>query len=298
MKYYFFVIFSMLTWGSLGLFVKNIPLDSVQISLARALVGSLFLIIVYLFQRNKLDMKNVKKYLPYLIYTGLAIGFNWVFLFEAYNYVPVSVATLTYYCAPAIVILASPLVLKDKITSAKIIGVVTAMTGMIMVNFQSLGGGSVKGVAYGLASAALYASVTLVNKKVKGFTGLEVTLIQLVCAGIVLVPYTMATSSIGDIFKIDFTGFLWLAVLCVFHTGFCYWLYFMSLQKMPAYSVAMLSFLDPVSALFFAAFFLNEKMTALQLVGAVIIIGGAMLCEIWQHKKDKQLKKSTEQITE
>ena len=291
MKYYFFVIFSMLTWGSLGIFVKNIPLDSVQISLARALVGSLFLLIVYIMQRNKMDMNNVKKYLPYLIYTGLAIGFNWVLLFEAYNYVPVSVATLTYYCAPAIVIIASPLVLKDKITSAKIIGVTTAMVGMVMVNFQSLGGGSAKGVVYGLASAALYASVTLVNKKVKGFTGLEVTLIQLVFAGLVLIPYTMATSSISEIFAIDFSGFVWLGILCVFHTGFCYWLYFVSLQKMPAYSIAMLSFLDPVSALFFSAVFLNEKMTALQFAGAIIIIGGAMLCEIWQHKKDKQLKK-------
>lgn len=290
-KYYLFVIFSMLTWGSIGVFVKNIPLDSVQISLARAVVGSLFLLIVYIMQKNKLDMKNVKKYLPYLVYTGLAIGFNWVLLFEAYNYVSVSIATLTYYCAPAIVILASPLVLKDKITSAKIIGVATAMAGMVMVNLQALGGGSVKGVVYGLASAALYASVTLVNKKVKGFSGLEVTLIQLSCAALVLIPYTMATSSIGEILKIDMTGFIWLAVLCVFHTGVCYWLYFMSLQKMPAYSVAMLSFLDPVSALFFSAMFLNEKMTALQLAGAVVIIGGAMLCEIWQHKKDRQLQK-------
>ena len=290
-KYYIFVIFSMLTWGSLGIFVKNIPLDSVQISLARALVGSMFLLVVYILQRNKLDMKNVKKYLPYLIYTGLAIGFNWVLLFEAYNYVPVSVATLTYYCAPAIVILASPLVLKDKITSAKIIGVVTAMAGMVMVNLQALGGGSVKGVVFGLSSAALYASVTLVNKKVKGFSGLEVTLIQLICAGLVLIPYTMATSSVSEILKIDMTGFLWLAVLCMFHTGVCYWLYFVSLQKMPAYSVAMLSFLDPVSALFFAAMFLNEKMTVLQIIGAMVIIGGAMFCEIWQHKKDKQLQK-------
>lgn len=291
MKYYIFVIFSMITWGSLGIFVKNIPLDSVQISLARAVVGSLFLMMVYLLQKNKMDMANVKKYLPYLIYTGLAIGFNWVLLFEAYNYVPVSVATLTYYCAPAIVIMASPFVLKDKITSAKVIGIVTAMIGMVMVNLQSLGGGSIKGVVLGLSSAAFYASVTLVNKKVKGFTGLEVTLIQLACAAIVLIPYTLATSSITEIFKIDMTGFVWLAVLCLFHTGFCYWLYFMSLQKMPAYSVAMLSFLDPVSTLFFAALFLNEKMTLIQFAGAVIIIGGAMFCEIWQHKKDKQLQK-------
>lgn len=289
-KYYIFVIFSMLTWGSLGIFVKNIPLDSVQISLARAVVGSIFLLVVYLLQKNRLDMQNVKKYLPYLIYTGLAIGFNWVLLFEAYNYVSVSIATLTYYCAPAIVIIASPFVLKDKITSPKVIGVVTAMTGMVMVNIQSLGGGSVKGVVYGLASAVLYASVTLVNKKVKGFSGLEVTLIQLVCAALVLIPYTIATSSVAEIFTIDATGWLWLGILCVFHTGFCYWLYFMSLQKMPAYSIAMLSFLDPVSALFFSAVFLNEKMSALQIAGAVIIIGGAMLCEIWQHKKNKQLQ--------
>lgn len=291
MKYYFYVILSMITWGSLGIFVKNIPLSSVQISLARAFVGSLFLLAVYILQKNKMDMQNLKKYLPHLLYAGFAIGFNWVLLFEAYNYVPVSIATLTYYCAPAFVIIASAFVLKEKLTSAKVIGVVTAMIGMAMVNLQSFEVGSVKGVVFGLMSAVLYASVTITNKKVKGFSGLEVTLIQLACASLVLIPYTMVTSSIGEIFTIDFKGMIFLAILCLFHTGVCYWLYFMSLQKMPAYSVAMLSFLDPVSTLFFSAFFLNENMSPIQIAGAFVIIGGAMLCEIWQHKKDKQLQK-------
>lgn len=291
MKYYLYVILAMITWGSLGIFVKNIPLSSVQISLARAFVGSLFLLVVYLLQKNKMDMQNLKKYLPYLMYAGFAIGFNWVLLFEAYNYVPVSIATLTYYCAPAFVIIASAFVLKEKLTNAKIIGVVTAMVGMAMVNMQSLEVGSAKGVIFGLMSAVLYASVTITNKKVKGFSGLEVTLIQLACASLVLIPYTMMTSSIGEIFTIDLKGMLYLAILCLFHTGVCYWIYFISLHNMPAYSVAMLSFLDPVSTLFFSALFLNESMSPIQIAGAFVIIGGAMLCEIWQHKKDKKLQK-------
>ena len=291
MKYYLFVIFSMITWGSLGIFVKNIPLSSMQISLARAVVGTLFLVMVYVLQKNKMDMQNVKKYLPHLIYSGFAIGFNWVLLFEAYNYVPVSIATLTYYCAPAFVIIASSVVLKEKLTNAKIVGVVTAMIGMAMVNLTSFEVGSAKGVAFGLAAAALYASVTITNKKVKGFSGLEVTLIQLFCASLVLIPYTMFTSSIGEIFTIDMRGMIFLVILCVFHTGVCYWMYFVSLQKMPAYSVAMLSFLDPVSTLFLSALFLNENMSPIQMSGAFVIIGGAMLCEIWQHKKNKQLQK-------
>lgn len=291
MKYYIYVIISMITWGSLGIFVKNIPLSSVQISLARAFVGSLFLLVVYLLQKNKMDMQNLKKYLPHLLYAGFAIGFNWVLLFEAYNYVPVSIATLTYYCAPAFVIIASAFVLKEKLTNAKIIGVVTAMVGMAMVNLQSFEIGSVKGVVFGLMSAVLYASVTITNKKVKGFSALEVTLIQLACASLVLIPYTMMTSSIGEIFTIDLKGMVFLGILCLFHTGVCYWLYFMSLQRMPAYSIAMLSFLDPVSTLFFSALFLNENMSPIQIAGAFVIIGGAMLCEIWQHKKDRQLQK-------
>ena len=291
MKYYLYVILSMITWGSLGIFVKNIPLSSVQISLARAVVGSLFLIMVYILQKNRMDMQNVKKYLPHLIYAGFAIGFNWVLLFEAYNYVPVSIATLTYYCAPAFVIIASAFILKEKLTNAKIIGVVTAMVGMAMVNLTSFEVGSAKGVVFGLLAAALYASVTITNKKVKGFSGLEVTLIQLACASLVLIPYTMATSSVGEIFRIDIKGMIFLAILCLFHTGVCYWLYFMSLQKMPAYSIAMLSFLDPVSTLFMSAIFLNENMSPIQMAGALVIIGGAMLCEIWQHKKNKQLQK-------
>ena len=290
MRYYFYVIFSMITWGSLGIFVKNIPLSSVQISLARAVVGSVFLLAVYLLQKNKIDVDNVKKYLPHLIYAGFAIGFNWVLLFEAYNYVPVSIATLTYYCAPAFVIIASAVVLKEKLTSAKIIGVITAMAGMAMVNLQSFELGSARGVVFGLMSAVLYASVTITNKKVKGFSGLEVTLVQLGCASLVLLPYTMATDSVAEIFTIDLKGAVFLMVLCLFHTGVCYWLYFVSLQKLPAHTIAMCSFLDPVSTLFMSAIFLNEKMSGVQMAGAFIIIGGAMLCEIWQHKKDKQIQ--------
>lgn len=282
--YHFFVIFSMITWGSLGIFVTNIPLNSVQIALARTFIGGGFLVLVYLLKKGKFHREKIKKYLPHLIYSGIAIGLNWVFLFEAYRYVSVSVATLTYYCSPAIVVLTSPFILKEKLTFTKLAGVAAAMVGMVIVNYNSLQAGNIKGVVYGLLAAVFYASVTLTNKKIKGFSGLELSMMQLIFSGMILLPYAFFTGSLQAV-SINTEGIVYLLIVCLFHTGVCYWLYFEGLQKLAANTVAMCSFIDPVSALVFSAVFLNEKLTLMQIAGALIIIGGAMLSELYKKEK-------------
>ena len=50
------VLIAMLLWGSLGVFVKNISLDSVEIAFFRGIIGSVFLGIVLLIR-----MQNNKK---------------------------------------------------------------------------------------------------------------------------------------------------------------------------------------------------------------------------------------------
>lgn len=287
---YLQVIIPMIMWGSVGVFVKGIPLTSSQIVTIRAIVGSLMLLTIYIFGKKKIDIKAVKKYLPYLLFSGGAMGFNWLMLYESYKYTSVSIATLTYYCAPAIIVIASPFVLKEKLTVTKVVGIATAMVGMLLVNATgAVGQTSFKGVAFGLGAAVLYACVTMINKKIKGLTGFELALVQLVIAALIITPYTMLTFK-GEWVLPDTKALTLLAILCIFHTGVAFVMYFSATQKLPAQTMAACSFVDPVVALILSAMLLGDKLTGMQIIGAVVIIGGAMFAELYNGKVKEKIK--------
>ena len=72
----------------------------------------------------------------------------------------------------------------------------------------------------------------------------------------------------------------YIALIGLSNTGLAYLLYFSGLQRLPAQSVALISYIDPVSTLLYSALLLHERLTPLQLLGAVLIIGGAMFGEL------------------
>lgn len=168
-----YVITAMLTFGTISIFVRKIGLPSSVISLLRAIIASLFLIIYSVITNKSISPSKIKDNFWQLILSGAAMGFNWIFLFEAYKYTTVSNATLAYYFEPTIVMLLSPLILKEKLTSKKILSIVVSIIGLFMiVNTSSVSYGSFNhplGLTYGLVAAALYATVILTNKFFKIF---------------------------------------------------------------------------------------------------------------------------------
>lgn len=275
-----------LLFGSIGIFVRAIPLASSVIALARAVVGSLVLLAAALLRRRPVDAAAVRRALPLLIFSGACIGVNWILLFEAYRYTSVGVATLAYYAAPVLVLLLSPLVLRERLTLARGLGVALAAGGTLLLTGGSAGAGSdpLRGILLGLGAAAFYAAVVLTNKFITGLDGLPRTLIQLAAAGAVLAPYVLLTRP-APTGPMTAAAFACLAAVCLVHTGFGYWLYFSAMGELSGQTTALLGYLDPLSALVFAALFLGERMGALQLAGAALILGGAALGELWQGRK-------------
>ena len=290
-KAYIKLVFAMIIWGTLGPLVKQIPLASGEIVLARVILGLATLGIIYFASGgcragNTADRYAVRKDIAILFVSGAVMGFNWVFLFEAYKYTTVSMATVSYYCAPVIVTALSPLVLGEKLTAARIAGIASATVGMFMIT-GSLQGGSqpLKGVFFGLLAALFYACVTLLNKQLKGgFTGIQITIVQLFAAGIVVAPYAVINHE-GAWVMPQGAGLVCLVIVGVVHTGIVLHLYFSSMQILPGQSVAMCSYIDPVSSLLIAAAVLSEKMSIVQIIGAVLIIGGAAFGELYRKKE-------------
>lgn len=277
------LLFSVITFGTIGIFVEYIPLPRGTISFVRGAVGAVCLLIFALFSKTKIDFKAIKKNLLILILSGAAIGFNWVLLFEAYGKAGVPTATVCYYMAPIFVILASPLVLREKLTAKKIICVGVALVGMLLVSglFGNEEGGDslLIGILLGLGAAVLYATVILLNKKLKDISSHNRTFMQLGIAALVVLPYTLLAE---DIKLASFTPTVLVLLACVgiIHTGVAYLAYFGSMRSLPAQTVAIFSYLDPAVAILLSPVVLRQFMNIPQLIGAILILAAALISEL------------------
>jgi RarD protein len=287
---YLKLISSMVIFGSIGLFVRNIDLSSPSISFVRALVGALFLLLISVFAKQKLSVVFIRKHLLLLLISGAALGFNWIALFEAYKYASVAVATLCYYTAPMMVILLSPVVLKEKLTANKLVCVAVAVLGMMFVSgISGFSGDEIdpKGILLGLVAAVLYASVVMMNKLQKDIPTFDRTVFQLGTAALVLLPYCLFSGSFPSAIP-SYTTILLLIALGIVHTGAAYYLYFSSMEHLPGQTMAIISYIDPVVAVMVSVLILRENVTWQEMMGAVLILGAAVVSELPFQRKERK----------
>ncbi len=277
------LVVSMVLFGTIGLFVRYINLPSSIIALARGLVGMLFLLAVCLLRGKSLSVKAVKSNLLWLIVSGTCLGMNWILLFEAYRFTTVATATLCYYLAPIIVIVVSPFLLKERMTVKKSICTIVALMGMVLVSGVIENGiptvAEAKGIVYGLGAAVLYACIMLLSKKIHDISAYDKTIVQLGVSALVLVPYCLMTEKITTI-SISPTVLGLLLLVGIVHTGVTYFLYFGAMGQLHAQTVAIISYVDPVVAVLVSVFVLQEGMNVWGIVGAVLVLGAALISEI------------------
>lgn len=278
MKFYLMFVAAMLIFGSNGVFASMLEMSGAQLVLLRTLIGGAVLLIIILISRSRTPKEVLLREKWRLLFTGVCLGANWALLFEAYNLMNVSLATLTYYTAPVLVLVLAPLVLKERQNGLAYLGMAVVIVGMLLVVGTDFGEGGVSatGLIVGLGSAVFYAMLMLVNKQITGVSGLNLTFIEIVIAAVILLPYVFATSG-GVPLPTDARGIFALLFLCTVNTGFACWLYFSSMNRLPAKAVALMGYFDPVSALIFSAVFLDERLSSVQLAGAILVLAGALV---------------------
>ena len=273
-------ITAMLIFGSIGLFVRHIDLHSEQIALYRGFIGSITLIMAMFIMQKKISIHNWQKNLLPLLIAGLAIGFNWIFLFQAYTYTTIATATLTYYLAPTFVVILSPFILKEHLSKLKLICAIVSLLGMSLVagifSQDSIASNNLLGIFYGVLAAFFYAIVILSNKFIKNMPSLDCSITQLLLASLILLPYV---TSQNFTWSMDLSSLTFLIILGCIHTGVAYLLYFASLQDLPAQKVAIFSYIDPVTAIILSTIVLSEAMNFTQWVGAILILGSLLYSE-------------------
>jgi len=279
----------MIIFGTLGPFVRNISVSSGELALYRAILATALIGIYLLVTGQKIPFGLIKKMIPLLLASGIAMGFNWILLFEAYKYTTVSVATLSYYFAPVIVTAVCPIIFREKLSAKQIICFVMSTVGIVMItgigNVGESGTDHI-GILFGLGAAVLYATVILLNKFIKNVDGIHRTFLQFIAAVIVLIPYVAMTSGF-NFTTLPTRSWVYLLIVGLIHTGVTYCLYFSSLKEMPGQKAAILSYIDPLVAVLISVTILEETMTLPQIIGGLLILGFTLYNEIAPAKKEQ-----------
>lgn len=274
---------AMVIFGTLGVFTRNIGVTSGELALYRAVLASVLIgfYLVFIKKKGGLNLKNAGRELPLLLASGIAMGINWILLFQAYRYTTISAATLSYYFAPVIVTVASPLLFHERLTAKQIICFVMSTLGLVLI--IGTGGGEetagITGILFGLGAAVFYAAVILLNKFIKNVAGIQRTILQMLAAVVTLLPY-VAVSSGFNLNLLDGTGWACLLTVGLFHTGITYCLYFSALKDLTGQEAAILSYIDPLVAVIISVLLLGEPMTLMQLIGGALILSFTL----WNEK--------------
>lgn len=277
------LIFSVSVFGTIGIFVRWIGLPSSVIALVRGAVGAAFLLLLARFRHAPIDRAALRSRWQLLLLSAAMMSFNWITLFEAYRYTTVATATLCYYMAPIFVTLISPILLKERLTARKLLCVFLALAGMVFVSGVPQSGppgpSEAKGILLALCSAALYAGVILINKYLAGVPAYDRTLLQLAGAAAVMIPYILLTEDLSAM-SVTPLGAVLLLIVAVFHTGWCYALYFGSMTVLSAQTVALFSYIDPIVAILLSALLLKEPLGWSGILGAALVLGSTLVSEL------------------
>ena len=277
---------AMLIFGSIAVFVRNVPLRSAEVALFRAYLAILVIGAVLIFKKTNPVRGVNSKTLLLLLLSGAAMGFNWILLFEAYHYTSTSIATLCYYFAPVLVTVLCPFLFREKMTLKQGVCFACSTLGVVLiVGVSGAGGGNhLTGILFALGAAVLYATVVLLNKGIHGVDGISRTFLQFCAAALVLTPYVAFTGGF-EIGTITLSGLWFLLAVGLVHSGFAYCLYFSALPHMNGQEASLLSYADPLLAVILSVTLLQEPITVWQIAGGVLILGFSLLNEIEFKKK-------------
>ncbi len=281
-------LFALLLFGSNGIVAQQIDMDSTNIVLIRTFIGSILLLTIFYLSKGKIDFKNTdKKSLMYLTISGIAMGCSWMFLYSAYQQIGVGMASLLYYTGPIIVMILSPIIFKERITAQKCICFAVVLIGIFLLNIQQ-GKFELKSTGFilGILSAAMYSIMVIANKKADKITGMKNASLQLLISFLTVAVYLLIKGEFLTSLPKAPAQWLWLAFLGLINTGIGCYLYFSSIGSIPVQSVSILGYIEPLSALIFSVVLLKEEFILIQIIGAILILSGAVFSNIKTNCKN------------
>ena len=272
-------ILAVVIYGTIGLFLRYVSLPSEIVALCRGIIGSGFILLYLRAKRQRVNVPAIRQNLFWLAASGICLGLNWIFLFAAYMHTTVAIASLCNYMAPIIIILIAPIVLHEPLDMRKIPCVIAALIGIVLVSGVWGGSvGNIAGIFLGFASASCFVGIVICNRKIHDVPAFDKAAFQLAMSALTILPYVLLKNH-GAALEVDLRSVLIILTLGIVHTGIAYCFYFSGLGSLPVQTIAILGYLEPVVSVLCSAFFLREALGITGWIGAVLVLGAAVVSE-------------------
>lgn len=279
-------IAAVVLYGTIGPMTRFIHIPSEVVVLMRGSFGSALVLLFQLSQGRRPDAKAIRENLGWLIASGICLGLNWVFLFAAYAYTTVAIASLCNYMAPIIVIAISPFVFREHIGPRRLACIVAAFVGIMLVSDLPAGisgGVDLTGAGLGLAAALAFVGIVICNKRIGEVDAFDKVIVQLAASAATVLPYVLISDGGIPLGGADVLSYVLLAVLVVVQTGVAYIFYFGSMGLLPVQEIALLGYLEPVISVLGSALVLHEPLGLAGAIGAALVIIAAAAGETIQE---------------
>lgn len=248
-------------------------------------------------QRNR---SAAARDVAFVAVSGMCMGISWMFQYEAFRHIGVGVTSLVYCIGPVIVLATSPLLFSERFVPKRAIWFAVALAGVVFVNCGSDGGSLATGTgakgggdaagkgsasgggAFGMFCAVMcavaYAAMVAFNKRARSLNGIDNSAVQIVsafattavcCGALGRLPFEIPAASVGP-----------TLLLGLVNTGIGCYLYFSAINALPAQSVAVCDYIEPLSATVLAGVFLGETLAQVQAAGAALVVCGALGSEL------------------
>ena len=278
-KHKLILIVVMALWGSLGIFVRSIPISSLLLAFSRAVIA--LPILMFGVKMSGLSVRDCfrKENIPLMI-SGVLIGLAWVLFFAGFRLTSIANVTFIYNMCPIYVLILSPILLKERISKFQLLTIFVAFLGFDLIIGQSIdfSDAAFLGIMAATFSGILYALIVIINRKyATHLEGEAVAFIQLLFTLIVLLPFVLGSNAFVQFGEMTSFAWILLLILGVFHTGLAYIGYFQSYKTCSASTVAQFTYLDPAFALIFGYFLASESLTLIQGLGGLLILGSTFI---------------------
>ncbi|OKL48051.1 DMT family transporter [Boudabousia marimammalium] len=277
-------IAAMIIFGSNGVLASFVPWYSYEIVLARTTIGALSMLLIILLTRQRLVFKQHLSEMKMLVFSGIFMGLNWMFLYEAYRHLGVGLAQILSSSGPALAMVLAPLIFKEQLRKHKLFGFAVVLVGMVFISSNDLSAGSLFGLACGFAATITYAGFIVCNRFAPSIQGSERVMWQLLIASVMVFGFVLYRGT-GLPSSLSFSAAIAVLLLGVVNTGLAVNLMFSSLQKLPLQTVGIYAYLEPMSALIFSALLLGEQMSLIQYLGVALILGGTAFAELYRPRR-------------
>ena len=285
------IIIAGLFWGSMGIFVRHLNglgFTSVQVACLRLVTAGILFAVILLIKDPK-GFKIKVKDIPLVLALGLvSILFFTCCYFTAIRLMTMSTAAILLYTSPIWVMILAVIFLKEKLTARKVIALVLAFAGCVLVS--GFGGKvTLPGILVGLGSGLGYGLYSIFGSfALRKYSPFTVTCYTFLIAGL----GSIAVSDPADLFskiasadnRLALAGFVLLTAVVTAVIPFLF--YTLGLNRTTAGRAAVLATVEPAAATLFGVFVMNERIGIASAVGILLVFAAIIVLSIKQKKQD------------